>query len=313
MSPGATIGFVGTGIMGAPMARNLGRAGYLVRAWNRSRAKADALAVEDVTVVNEPAEASFRAAAVICALSSGPVCDAVLMGPNGVLAAMEPGSTLVVMSSIPVETAQRQAITAAERGIQYLDAPVSGGEKGAIAGSLAIMVGGSEEAFEASRPVLSAMGRPTRVGPVGTGQLAKLVNQSIVATTIVAMAEALTLAERGGAEPAKVREALLGGFADSTILKQHALRMATRDFEPGGPAKYQVKDTSTALAHAATLGLSLPVLSLVDRLFGDMVSHGDGDLDHSGIIREVWRRNRLLAIGVEEAGCNQEPSMRQST
>ncbi|WP_179945812.1 NAD(P)-dependent oxidoreductase [Methylobacterium indicum] len=288
-----TIGFLGTGIMGGPMARNLCRAGHAVRAWNRSPDKTVALAEAGVGLAADPAEAVRGADVGICMLSSGPVCDEILLGPDGALAAMAPGSLLVVMSSIPVETAQRQAAAAAQAGIHYVDAPVSGGERGAIAGTLAIMAGGSPEAFGRAEPVLAAMGRPTHVGPAGCGQLAKLANQAIVASTIVTVAEAITFVESGGADPAKVREALLGGFADSTILKQHALRMIERDFAPGGPAKYQVKDTGTALAHAATLGLTLPVLSLVDQMFSDMVAHGDGDLDHSAVLRELYRRNDL--------------------
>jgi 3-hydroxyisobutyrate dehydrogenase-like beta-hydroxyacid dehydrogenase len=209
---------------------------------------------------------------------------------------MRPGSLLIVMSSIPVATAQRQAELAAEKEIEYLDAPVSGGETGAREGTLAIMAGGPQDAFERARPLLEVMGRPTRIGPAGTGQLSKLVNQMIVASTIVTVAEAVLLAERGGADPAKVREALLGGFADSTILRQHALRMIERNFQPGGPAKYQVKDTTTAVDFGRTIGLELPVLQVVDRLFGDMVKHGDGDLDHSAIIREIGRRNGLEIV-----------------
>lgn len=288
-----TIGFLGTGIMGAPMARHLGRAGHAVRAWNRSPGKAAALAQDGVSLAADPRAAAQGADVVVCMLSSGPVCDEILLGPGGVLPAMAPGSLLLVMSSIPVETAQSQAAAAAEAGLLYVDAPVSGGERGAVAGTLAIMAGGSPEAFARAEPVLSAMGRPTHVGPAGCGQLAKLANQAIVASTIVTVAEAITFVERGGADPAKVREALLGGFADSTILKQHALRMIERDFAPGGPAKYQVKDTGTALSHAATLGLTLPVLSLVDGLFSEMVAEGDGDLDHSAVIRALQRRNGL--------------------
>ncbi|WP_407529136.1 NAD(P)-dependent oxidoreductase [Methylobacterium oryzisoli] len=287
----AAIGFLGTGIMGAPMARHLCRAGHAVRVWNRSPGKAAALAAEGARVADDPRAAVREADAVICMVSSGPVSDAVLLGPEGALAAMRPGSVLVVMSSIPVATARRQAEVAAAAGIGYVDAPVSGGEAGAVAGTLAIMAGASPEAFAQARPILLAMGRPTHVGPAGSGQLAKLANQAIVASTIVTVAEAITFVERGGADPAKVREALLGGFADSTILKQHALRMIERNFTPGGPAKYQLKDTGTALAHAASLGLTLPVLSLVDRLFADLIDSGDGDLDHSAIIRELWRRN----------------------
>ncbi len=292
-----TIGFLGTGIMGAPMARHLARAGFAVRAWNRSPDKALALTPDGVAIAASPQAAAAGADAVVCMLSSGPVCDDVLLGPDGVIAAMTPGAALVVMSSIPVDTAEAQARAAAERGIAYVDAPVSGGETGARNASLAIMAGGSAQAVADVTPLLSAMGRPVHVGPAGTGQLCKLINQGIVASTLVAMAEALTLAGQGGADPLKVREALLGGFADSTILKQHALRMATGDFAPGGPAKYQLKDTSTALAHAARLGLALPMLALTDRMFADLVAHGDGELDHSAIIREVRRANSALCDG----------------
>jgi len=288
------IGFIGTGIMGFHMARRLAEAGHVVQAWNRSPGKVDRLAPFGVQVVPRAAEAARDADMVICMLSSGPVCDEVLMGQGEVLASMRPGSTLIVMSSIPVETARRQHEVASTRGVTYLDAPVSGGETGAESGRLAIMVGGEAAAFETCLELLTMMGRPTHVGPAGSGQLAKLANQAIVASTIVAVAEALLFAERGGADPGQVREALLGGFADSTVLRQHGLRMVEHRFEPGGPAKYQVKDTSTALAFANTLGLELPVLGIVDRLFADMVSHGDGDLDHSGIIREIRRSHCLL-------------------
>ncbi len=289
-----TIGFLGTGIMGGHMARNLARAGYTVTAWNRSPDKVRALEADGVTAAHSAKDATRNAQVVICMLSSGPVCDATLLGPEGVISVMAPGAALVVMSSIPVETAEAQAHAAAARGLFYVDAPVSGGEKGATDASLAIMAGGTADAVAQVTPVLTAMGRPVHVGPAGTGQLCKLINQGIVASTLVAMAEALTLARQGGADPLKVREALLGGFADSAILKQHALRMATGDFVPGGPAKYQLKDTRTALAHAAHLGLSLPMLSLTDRVFASLVANGDGELDHSAVIREIWRAHPHL-------------------
>lgn len=284
------IGFVGTGIMGGHMARRLAAAGHRVKAWNRTTEKAQVLIRHGVVVTASAMDVAREADVVICMLSSGPVCDDVLLGDGAVLAAMRRGSTLIVMSSIPVESARHQSREASARGIDYLDAPVSGGEAGAEGGTLAIMVGGDEAVFERWRAVLEAMGRPVRVGPAGSGQLSKLVNQVLVASTIAAAAEAMLFAERGGADPAKVREALLGGFADSTVLRQHALRMIQGNFVPGGPAKYQVKDTTTALALARSIGLELPLLGLVDRLFGDMVEHGDGDLDHSGIIREIRRR-----------------------
>lgn len=288
--PSQKIGFVGTGIMGCHMARHLAEKGYRLYVWNRSPEKAQRLLAFGAQVETEAAAVARDADFVICMLSSGPVCDEVLLGSGGVLAAMKPGSTLIVMSSIPVETAHRQAEAAKAHQVDYIDAPVSGGEKGAEAASLAIMAGGSPEVIENARPVLETMGRPVRIGPTGTGQLTKLVNQMMVASTITAVAEALLLAERGGADPAKVREALLGGFADSTILRMHGQRMIEGNFVPGGPAKYQVKDTTTALTLARGMGLDLPLLQLVDRLFGDMIEHGDGDLDHSAILLELKRR-----------------------
>ena len=286
----ANIGFIGTGIMGNHMARNLLEKGNKVCVWNRSPEKAERLTQFGATLAATAVDAARNADFVVCMLSSGPVCDEILLGPAGVLAAMKPGSTLIVMSSIPVETARNHAEAAKAFGIGYIDAPVSGGEKGAQAGALAIMAGGEAETVEHARPVLEAMGRPVHIGPSGTGQLSKLVNQMMVASTIAAVAEALLLAERGGADPAKVREALLGGFADSTILRQHGQRMIEGNFVPGGPAKYQIKDTATALALGRGMGLDMPILTLVDRLFTDMVEHGDGDLDHSAIILEFKRR-----------------------
>lgn len=286
------IAFIGTGIMGGPMASRLAEAGFQVQAWNRTPAKAAALQSHGVSITEQANVAAGDADVVICMLSSGPVCEAVLLGEGGVVQAMQPGSVLVVMSSIPVETAIAIDEAAAMRGIACLDAPVSGGEKGAKEGTLAIMAGGDPAAVESLRPIFACLGRVTHVGPSGSGALTKLANQLIVASTICAVAEALLLAERGGADPARVREALLGGFADSTVFRQHGLRMVERNFTPGGPAKYQVKDTSTALGFARSRGLTLPVSEEVDRLFQAMVDNGDGDLDHSGIIRELQRMNQ---------------------
>jgi len=288
-----TIGFVGTGIMGFPMARHLVQAGYRVQAWNRTPQKAQRLREFGVSVVTAAVDAVRNADVLVCMLSSGPSCDEILLGDHGLIAGMRPGSLLIVMSSIPVDTARNQAQQAAARGIAYVDAPVSGGEKGATEATLAIMTGGTAEAYEQARPLLEKMGRPTHVGPAGSGELAKLVNQMMVANNIASVAEAILLAESGGADPAKVREALLGGFADSTILRQHALRMISGDFAPGGPARYQLKDTTTAIHFARSVGLDLPMLNKADQLFSDMLESGDGDLDHSGIIRELRRRNHL--------------------
>lgn len=291
------VGFIGTGVMGEPMARNLLEAGYAVQAWNRTPEKLEAIVAAGGEACDTPAAAAQGADALICMLSDGPTCDAVLFASNGeeegkgAVDALPPGAVLIVMSSIPVETAAEQARRCEARGVGYLDAPVSGGQKGAQEASLAIMVGGAEETFERERDLLSAMGRPVRVGPAGTGQQAKLANQMIVASTIATVAEALLFAERGGADPAKVRDALAGGFADSPIMRQHGMRMLEENFAPGGAAKYQLKDTRTALSRAEALGLELPVARTADALFAAMVEHGDGDLDHSGLIRELRRRN----------------------
>ena len=289
----ATVGFIGTGIMGKPMARNLLQAGYPVRAWNRSPAKAQELAAHGAEVLPTPALAAKGAQVLVCMLSDGPTCDEVLFGEGGAARVLAPGALVIVMSSIAVDSAVEQARQCAALGLHYLDAPVSGGERGAREASLAIMVGGDVAAFEHGREVLAAMGRPVHVGPAGTGELSKLVNQLIVASTIATVAEGLLLAERGGADPVKVHEALLGGFVDSPIWRQHGQRMLDNDFTPGGPAKCQLKDTRTALAQAQKLGLSLPVGSLVDGLFQAMIEAGDGELDHAGLIRQLRRHNQL--------------------
>ena len=295
MSKALNVGFVGIGIMGFHMACRIAEHGHRVRAWNRTPDKAQRLAPFGIAVETSAIDCARDADVLICMLSSGPVCDEVLFGQDQVVAAMKPGSTLIVMSSIPVESARRQAEAANALGVDYLDAPVSGGEKGAEAAKLAIMIGGEPAVCERWQALFEAMGRPVRVGPTGSGQLSKLANQMMVASTITAVAEALLFAERGGADPAKVREALLGGFADSTILRLHGQRMIDGNFVPGGPAKYQIKDTSTALALARSIGVELPMLDLVDRLFTDMVEHGDGDLDHSAIILELKRRQVVIS------------------
>ena len=289
----ATVAFIGTGIMGKPMARNLLQAGYPVRAWNRSPAKAQELAAHGADILSTPALAAKGAQVLVCMLSDGPTCDEVLFGEGGAARVLAPGALVIVMSSIAVDSAVEQARQCAALGLHYLDAPVSGGERGAREASLAIMVGGEVAAFEQGRQVLAAMGRPVHVGPAGTGELSKLVNQLIVASTIATVAEGLLLAERGGADPGKVHEALLGGFVDSPIWRQHGQRMLDNDFTPGGPAKWQLKDTRTALAQAQKLGLSLPVGSLVDGLFQAMIEAGDGELDHAGLIRQLRRHNQL--------------------
>ena len=225
--------------MGAPMARNLLKAGHTVAVWNRSADKAEALAGNGAQVAASPADAVSGADVIVTMLADG-FATGPLIEDSVVQAAVSPGAVWVDMSSAKPEHAREQGAVLAAIGIAHLDAPVSGGTKGAEAGTLAIMVGGTEEAFAKVRDVLEAMGRPVHVGPSGTGQLSKLANQTIVAVTIGAVAEAMLLVQQGGADPAAVRAALKGGFADSTILQQHGERMTEGNFEPGGLTKFQI-------------------------------------------------------------------------
>jgi 2-hydroxy-3-oxopropionate reductase len=293
------IGFVGTGIMGGHMARRLAQAGYQVTAWNRTPEKSTKLAGFGVVTVDSPSAAVAGANVTIVMLSSGPVVDGVLFEADstGKIPAdcFAKGSTVIVMSSIPVETSRKQGERLAALGVSYLDAPVSGGEKGASEGTMAIFVGGEAAVLEAVAPVFAVMGNATHIGPTGSGQLAKLANQIIVGISVAAVAEALQFARVGNANIAAVRQALLGGFCNSLILKQHGERMVTENFVPGGPAVYQVKDLITARELSEKFGMDLPLLKAAEHLFADMVAHGDGALDHSAVILEVARRSKSVA------------------
>lgn len=293
-SPDRRIALLGTGIMGAHMARRLAQAGFAVTVWNRSADKATALTKFGVTIAGSPSAACAGANVVIVMLSNGPVVDDVLFTADGTgkipAEALKAGSVLVVMSSIPVETCQAQA-SKLKAGIGYVDAPVSGGEPGARDGTLAIMAGGDAEVIDGLADVFGAMGRVTRIGPVGTGQMTKLANQIIVGGTMVAVAEALHFLKRGGADPAAARKALMGGFADSKILNIHGERMVERNFVPGGPAEYQLKDIRTAQALAAKGGLHFTLLDCVVDMFGDMIDKFGTGHDVAGILQEVERRS----------------------
>ena len=288
------VSLIGTGIMGAHMARRLAQAGFTVTAWNRDRAKAAPLSAFGVTIAGSPSAACASADAVIVMLSNGPVVEEVMFGKDATgrvpFEAMRPGSALVVMSSIPVETCQAQGKRAAARGIGYLDAPVSGGEPGARDGTLAIMAGGERATVERLADMFAAMGRVTSIGPVGTGQMTKLANQIIVGGTMTAVAEALHFAVQGGADAAAVRQALMGGFADSKILNIHGERMIARNFVPGGPAEYQLKDMRTAQALAAKSGLHFTLLDTVIGMFSELIDRIGTGNDVSAILREVEHR-----------------------
>lgn len=276
------VAVLGTGIMGAPIARHLQGAGFDVAVWNRSADKSGALAADGCHAVASPAAAVRDAAFVVVMLSTGPVVDEILLDPE-TRSALAPGSIVIVMSSIPVESARHQATVLATRGVAYIDAPVSGGERGALAGTLTIMAGGDAASVTAAAAVFAPLGRVTHVGPVGSGQLAKLANQLIVGVTIGAVAEALLLAEAGGADPVAVRAALLGGFADSTILRQHGERMTSRNFAPGAKSEIQDKDMRTAAALGDNLGIALPLTKCAGALYADFCRNGGAQLDHSAL------------------------------
>ena len=292
MNPFPSIAFLGTGLMGAPMCQNLLSAGLPLTVWNRSLTKAEPLAKRGAVVADSPQSAVADADVVITMLSDGPAVSAVMF-EQGAADAIREGATHIDMSSIGADEAIEHAKRHAERGVRYLDSPVSGGTRGASAGELAIMAGGDAETFAAMQPVFAALGQATHVGPNGCGQLAKLANQIIVAITIGAVSEAFILAGGGGADRAKVREALQGGFASSRILTEHGQRMVDRAFEPGGPAKFQLKDLHNALSAADRLDLELPITKLLHGLFDAMVQSGKGDMDHSGLLTHLEALNNI--------------------
>ena len=286
------IAFLGTGLMGEPMCHNLLEAGQPLTVWNRSAEKTKRLAKRGAVVAATPHEAVAKADVVITMLSDGPAVTN-LMFEQGVADAIREGATRVDMGSIGADEAIDHAKRHEAQGVAYLDAPVSGGTKGAAAGELAIMAGGEAETFAAMRTVFAPLGQATHVGTNGCGQLAKLANQVIVAITIGAVSEAFILAGGGGANRGQVREALQGGFASSRILTEHGQRMVERAFEPGGPAKFQVKDLRNALKAAEQLGLDLPITKLIHKLFDDMVNSGKADMDHSGLLTHLEELNGI--------------------
>lgn len=287
---GYAVGFIGLGLMGRPMALNLHCAGATVTVHNRSRAPVEALAAKGLRTADSAGTAAAAGDFVILMLTDTPAVDAVLEGPDGVLAGLRPGALVIDMGSTSPLATRGFAARVADAGGEWLDAPVSGGVVGAEAATLSIMAGGSIEALERARPLLERLGaRLTHVGPSGCGQIAKTVNQMIVGLTIGAVAEALALAGRAGADPARVRAALVGGFADSRILELHGLRMIDGDFTAGGRVSTQHKDLLQALELAGAVGLDLPATELNRRLYAECIAAGDGGLDHSALYRHYTR------------------------
>lgn len=280
------VAVLGTGIMGAPMARNLAGAGFEVTVWNRTAAKAERLS-DVARVAASAAEAAAGAEVVMTMLENSAVVTEVLFGAGGAVEASALGTLFLDTSSIQPSVARDHAAKLAEIGRRHVDAPVSGGEKGAVEGTLAIMAGGENADVEAAGALFAAMGQATHVGGHGAGQVAKLANQAIVAVTIGAVAEALLMAQEGGCDPAAVRQAVMGGFATSRILDLHGQRMIERNWVPGGPLRMQLKDLDNVLEQARETGLKLPLTEQAREAFATLAGKMDArEHDHSAYL--LW-------------------------
>ena len=285
---GPPIGFIGLGIMGKPMARNLLKAGYSLTVYNRSAGPMQDLADDGAVKASSGKEVAQNTEIIITMLPDSPDSEKVILGENGVLEGARKGSTIIDMSSIAPLISQKIADEASKRGIKMLDAPVSGGEPGAVAGTLAIMVGGKQDVFDRCLPILDVMGRSVvRVGDVGAGNFVKLANQIIVAANIEAIGEAFVLAQKAGIEPELVFQAIRGGLAGSNALEAKAPMIMERNFNPGFRIRLHQKDLHNALLTAKDLGVPLPVTSLVQQMLGALINRDRGDSDHSAIVNFV--------------------------
>ena len=279
------VGFVGLGIMGRPMARNLLRAGYDLLVFNRSPGKAEELASEGAEVATSPAEVARESAVVITMLPGPPEVEAVVAGEDGLLAGAREGSLLVDMSTSSPILARELAREARRRGVGMLDAPVSGGDVGAEEGTLSIMAGGSRGDFERARPLFEAMGETiVRVGEAGAGQVTKACNQIVVALVIEAVSEALVLGSEAGVEPEKILAVLSGGLAANKVIEVKREKFLSREFSPGGKVEFHHKDLGIALATAREHGVALPATALVEEMFAALKAKGRGGWDHSALI-----------------------------
>jgi len=278
------IGFIGLGIMGKPMARNLLAAGYALIVLNRSRGPVDELVALGAAAGATPQDVAARSDVVITMLPDSPDVESVVLGDDGVVHGIRAGALWIDMSTIAPATTKRVAAALAVKGAESVDAPVSGGEKGAIDAALSIMAGGGEAAFARAKPIFEALGKNVvHVGALGAGQVTKACNQIVVGVTIEAVAEALALAEASGVDPVKVRAALLGGFAQSKILEVHGQRMIDRAFAPGFKSKLHRKDMNIAANAGDERGLDLGAAKLVRERFDALIARGDGERDHSAL------------------------------
>jgi 2-hydroxy-3-oxopropionate reductase len=286
------IGFIGLGLMGKPMALNLLKHGFPVVVHNRSRAAVDALVAAGATAANSPAEVARAARRIVTMLPDGPDVSLVLEGDTGVFDAMSRGTVIVDSSTIAPAVARRLAARAAELGATLLDAPVSGGEIGAIDGTLTFMVGGDGEALDSVRDMLGVMGKPERivhVGASGAGQICKACNQLVLGGTMAVVAEAIALARKAGVDPMQVRAALMGGFAQSRVLEVHGERMITGNWKPGFKAKLFKKDLGIAMHTLGEHGVAAPTSAVVQQLVSAQIAAGEGEEDYSGMAKAIFR------------------------
>jgi 2-hydroxy-3-oxopropionate reductase len=291
-----TVGFIGLGLMGKPMARNLLKKGFSVIVHSRSRGPVEELKKEGASTAGSPAEIARAAKHIVTMLPDGPDVSLVLEGEAGVFGAMSKGTVIVDSSTIAPTIARRLAARAKELGSSMLDAPVSGGEIGAIDGTLTFMVGGDAAALESVRAILSAMGKPDRivhVGESGAGQICKACNQIVLGGTMAVVAEAIALSRRAGVDPMKVRAALMGGFAQSRVLEVHGERMITGNWKPGFKAKLFKKDLGIAMRTLAENGVPAPTSAIVQQLVNAQIAAGEGEEDYSGIAKAIFRLANL--------------------
>ncbi len=279
------IGFIGLGIMGKPMSRNLLKAGYTLTVYDRVKEPVQEVVAEGATEGRSSRGVAERNDIVITMLPDSPDVQQAVLGPDGVLEGLRPGAVLVDMSTISPIVTQEIAAAVKAKGAQMLDAPVSGGQKGAVDATLSIMVGGPAELFARVRPIFEVMGKNiVHMGGHGAGQVTKACNQIVVALTIQAVSEALVLAAKAGVDPAKVRQALLGGFAQSRILELHGQRMLDRNFAPGFRVRLHQKDLNIALSTGKALGVPLPATAVVQEAFTALRGLDRSDWDHSALV-----------------------------
>jgi 2-hydroxy-3-oxopropionate reductase len=282
------VGFIGLGIMGMPMARNLMEAGYELVLHNRSPEKAEELGKEGATVAATPREVAEKSDVVITMLPDSPQVREVVAGENGVLEGISEGALLIDMSTISPVVTEELAEALKEKGASMLDAPVSGGDVGAIEGTLSIMVGGEKEDFERARSLFEAMGKTiTHVGPVGAGQVTKAANQVVVALTIEAVSEALVLGSAGGVSPEKILDVLSGGLAGNKVMEVKREKFLSHKFDPGFRSELHHKDLGIALAAGREYGVVLPVTAIVDQMFDSLMARGRGGWDHSALLTSI--------------------------